>query len=1109
MFRRIFANLLNTKEILSFYSETSEIRQLLDTVRSGEKVRADVKGTIGSFRSVIASVIHQQTGHNLLIIMRDLDEVKYFQNDLESFLGEYRVDILPASFRNVLDTDHVENTSVQARAEVLLKLSKGDTGHILVTSHDALLEKVIAQDRVRSNQFEINIGDILDIDFLLEFMQEFHFQREDFVYEPGQFAIRGGIIDVFSYAHDLPFRFELNGREIESIRTFDPIGQLSVSEVRFTTIVPNIQNNEIAGEKQSIFKYLKKDWLIIGNELSTGIDALAMQYERAEPGEEDFLSIEEYRKAIRDHDVINFGRTFFRGGTEIEFHLTPQPSFGKNFEMLIRHLKENESSGITSLIFSDSNKQIERLDTIFEDLNAGFNIKPVFQPLSEGFLDKENKLACYTEHQIFDRHFQYKGKTFYSKNTALTIKELRDLKPGDFVVHIDHGVGVFQGLQKVEMAGRIQEAVRLSYKNDDLLYVNIGSLHKISKYTGKEGHQPKLNKLGSDAWSNLKRKTKKKVKDIARDLIKLYAKRKAEDGFAFSPDSYLQVELEASFLYEDTPDQAKATEDLKRDMESPHPMDRLICGDVGFGKTEVAIRAAFKAVTDSKQVAVLVPTTILAQQHYHTFKDRLEGLPCTVDYINRFRTKKQQTETLKNLEEGKVDIIIGTHRLLNKNINFSNLGLLIIDEEQKFGVAAKEKLKQLRVSVDTLTLTATPIPRTLHFSLMGARDLSVINTPPLNRQPIKTELHTFNKDILRDAIDREMERGGQVFVVHNRVRDIEEVASLIRGLCPDARVTVGHGQMHGDELENVMVQFVEGDYDVLVATTIIESGLDIPNANTIIINNAHFFGLSDLHQMRGRVGRSNKKAYCILFCPAIHSLTDDARRRLQAIEEFSDLGSGFNVALRDLDIRGAGNLLGGEQSGFISEIGFDMYHKILDEAIKELKEDEFSDLFKDEPHQDEIRECSVESDHDLAIPDHYVRNIAERLNLYNELSRISDEAKLEDYKTALEDRFGPLPSQVTGLLDSVRLKWLGMKIGFEKIRIKGKNVSCYFPPENDEKYYQSYGFKHILRYIQTDPRFRLEQKGPKLILRTAVEKSSVLAVIDRLVKLEPIKLSTP
>lgn len=1080
---------------------------MMDLLRSMEKVRADVKGTIGSFKALLTAVIWQQTDRNLLILLHDTEEAMYFQSDLESFLGEHSADLLPPSFRNPFDYQHRESSAIQSRAEVLLKLSKGNARQILCTSHEALVEKVISGERMQSNRFEVNTGDLLDIDFLLEFLQEYHFEREDFVYEPGQFAIRGGIIDVFSYSHDLPFRFELNGREIESIRTFDPVSQLSVSEVRFTTIVPNIQSDEIAGDKTSIFEYLKKNWLVIGNDLATGIEVLAGQYEKSDPPEADFLLVEAYRKAIRNHDIVNLGPAFFRGGSEIVFNQTPQPVYGKNFDQLIRHLKDLESKNIRSVVFSENNKQIERLDTIMEDMKAGFSIKPVFQGLSEGFLDKNNGIACYTEHQIFARHFRYRRKAAYSKNTALTIKELRDLKPGDFVVHIDHGIGVFQGLQKVEMGGRIQEAVRLSYRNDDLLYVNIGALHKISKYTGKEGHQPKLNKLGSDAWQNLKRKTKKKVKDIARDLIKLYAKRKAKDGFAFSPDSYLQVELEASFLYEDTPDQAKATEDVKRDMETPHPMDRLVCGDVGFGKTEVAIRAAFKAVSDSKQVAVLVPTTILAQQHYHTFKDRLEGLPCTVDYINRFRTRKQQTETLKNLEEGKVDIIIGTHRLLNKQIRFKDLGLLIIDEEQKFGVAAKEKLKELRVNVDTLTLTATPIPRTLHFSLMGARDLSVINTPPLNRQPIKTELHTFDKTMFRDAIERELERDGQVFVVHNRVRDIEDIASLVRELCPHARVATGHGQMHGDDLENVMVRFVEGDYDVLVATTIIESGLDIPNANTIIINNAHYFGLSDLHQMRGRVGRSNRKAYCMLFCPAIHTLTDDARRRLRAIEEFSDLGSGFNVALRDMDIRGAGNLLGGEQSGFITEIGFDMYHKILDEAIKELKEDEFADLFKNEVHEEEKRECSIEADLDLIIPDHYVRNISERLNLYNELSRIETEEKLQAFRDGLDDRFGELPEQVEGLLQSVELKWLGMQIGFEKIRIRGNQVTCYFPPEVDEKYYRSTLFEQILRYIQSDRRFRIEQKGHKLILRTHIEKKSVTAVIERLEKLLPVSVS--
>ena len=1037
-----------------------------------------VQNVLGSSNAFIVAGLFENLGKSIVIILPDKDTASYFKSDIENFLGENKTLFLPDSFAKPFYIHQPNSFNIQQRTEVLNGLYKRTNPYLLITYPEALAETVIPFEDLKKNRVEITINDQFDTDFIIEFLNEYHFEREDFVYEPGQYSIRGGIVDVFSFSFDFPYRIELNGNRIESIRAFDPVSQLSVKDLQFASIVPNITSEEIITQRTTVWDYIKDDSVVFTEDLQLCMDIIHHGMDKAS------LFYEEYKETgvkptllydppsfIQDRisrlRVIENGtRKVFQSGEPIDFKISSQPSFDKSFDLLISHLRHNDQAGITNLVFSETGKQIERLQSIFEDLSANVNFTPVYQGLSKGFLDGMGKMAYYTEHQIFNKYYRYKTKTRYTRNQALTLKELRDLVPGDFVVHIDHGVGKFEGLQKIEMAGTMQEAVRISYKNNDLLYVNIHSLHKISKYSGKEGNEPTLNKLGSDAWQNLKRKTKSKVKDIARDLIVLYAKRKAQSGYSFQPDSYLMTELEASFMYEDTPDQAKAIDDVKRDMETPHPMDRLVCGDVGFGKTEVAIRAAFKCTCDSKQVAILVPTTILAQQHYRTFKERLKDFPVKVDYLSRFRTAKQQKETLKNLADGKVDIVIGTHKLLGKDIKFHDLGLLIIDEEQKFGVAAKDRLKELRVNVDTLTLTATPIPRTLHFSILGARDLSIINTPPPNRQSVNTELHVFNKEILKSAIDHEITRGGQVFFVHNRVKDIYEIARLIEELCPRAKVCVGHGQLSGDALEDVMLKFVEGEYDVLVATTIIESGLDISNANTMIINNAHYFGLSDLHQMRGRVGRSNKKAYCYLFAPTIQMLTDEAKRRLKAIEEFSDLGSGFNVAMRDLDIRGAGNLLGGEQSGFIADIGFEMYHKILDEAVRELKQEEFSDMLDDKT-EPTIRDCQIETDLDIMIPDNYVRNISERLSLYNELARIGNEAELEQYTLRITDRFGKMPKQVNDLIQSVWLKWLGRKLGFEKIILKQKTLTAWFT--SDDLYFQGEVFGRILMYIKDNP----------------------------------------
>lgn len=1101
---------LNIKDLLQAYRLHPVVKALREGDAFSNSGKACFKGMSGSLPQLVFAAHYEASPQWMLWIADDATDAAYVKTDLDHLLGENKTLLLRSSYRKPFVNLLTQNNIVQERAEVLQTLQETDQPKIVITDPEALAEKLIERDQLLKNQFKISVGETLDYEFFIELMHTYHFEREDFVFEAGQFSIRGGILDVFSFSHEQPYRLELNGAQIESIRLFDPHSQISEKEVPYAIVLPNIEHEEIAGERVSLFDHLPKDCLVIGEELEGVLyriqEGISQLMNTEDLGGREVMALydhpDELKKRLSKLMVAELGsRSLFRGPV-LEVKSKPQPLFQKNFQLMIAHLQSYQEKNYALLIFSETNKQIERLHTIFDDLEAGIHFSPIYHGLSQGFIDEELSLCCYSEHQIFDRHYQYRVKQRYSKNQALTLQELKGLKPGDYVVHIDHGIGKFQGLQKIEMGGRIQEAVRIMYKNEDLLYVNIGSLHKISKFVSKDGHEPAVNKLGSPAWQKLKSKTKNKVKDIARDLIRLYAARKAKPGFTYAPDSYLQVELEASFLYEDTPDQAKATEEVKADMESAHPMDRLVCGDVGFGKTEVAVRAAFKAVTDSKQVAVLVPTTILAQQHYRTFRNRLEGFPCTVDYINRFRTSAQQKESLRRLKEGEVDIIIGTHRLLGKDIQFKDLGLIIIDEEQKFGVSAKEKLKSLRVNVDTLTLTATPIPRTLHFSLMGARDLSIINTPPPNRQPVETSLHTFDPAVFKKAVSYELSRDGQVFVVHNRVKDIEELADMIRREVPGARVVVGHGQMAGDELENVMVRFVEGDYDVLVATTIIESGLDIPNANTIIINNAHFFGLSDLHQMRGRVGRSNQKAYCYLISPPIHTLPEDSRRRMQAIEEFSDLGSGFNVAMRDLDIRGAGNLLGGEQSGFISEIGFDMYHKILDEAIQELKEEEFNEVFDDEQAPSVQTECYVETDFDIMIPDDYVSNISERLKLYTELSNLRDEKALEEYRNELKDRFGKLPEPVKDLISSMYLKWSAENVGFERMLIKNRKMVATFLNERHQRYYESDKFGKVIRSIQEYPSLFKLRQGKQSLQLIAEDVGSIEDALQLLRALE-------
>ena len=1102
---RIFAPVLNIRDILERYKADERVQALANALTASKNPRVQLRGLVGSGDSAMAVALYFLQHQHMIFVLPEREEAGYFQADLENLTGK-EVLLFPSSYRKPFEFTQPDSSNVLARAEVLNELNHStEFGQLIVTYPEALAEKVIDRASLEKNTLEIAVNNKLSIDFINEFLVEYDFDRVDFVYEPGQFSIRGGIVDIFSFSHELPYRVEFFGDLIESIRTFEIESQLSVEQVKSITIVPNVQSKFLTENNISLLEYVDAGTQVWIKDVQFTLDIIQEGHKKANQlwkalSAEDknknpdwidpkfsFTDEKLIASQLSDFPVVEFGKQFFyTPNATVNFDMRPQPSFNKDFSLLIHNFKNNEAEKIENFILTDSARQVERLYAILDDLDKTVKFTPISISIREGFVDREQHLACYTDHQIFDRYYKYKLKKGYQRSQAITLKELRELKPGDYVTHIDHGIGKYAGLEKVDVSGKLQEMIRLVYADNDLLYVNINSLNRISKYSGKEGTVPKMNKLGTDTWERLKKTTKKKVKDIARDLIKLYAVRKTKEGNAFSPDSYLQTELEASFIYEYTPDQEKATADLKRDMESPHPMDRLICGDVGFGKTEVAIRAAFKAVADSKQVAILVPTTILAAQHFKTFSDRLKGFPCNIDYVNRFKSSGQIKTTLEKLKEGKVDIIIGTHRLVSKDVKFKDLGLMIIDEEQKFGVSTKEKLKQMRANVDTLTLTATPIPRTLHFSLMGARDLSIISTPPPNRQPVVTELHVFNDKLIKEAVEFEINRDGQVFFIHNRVQDLPQLGAMIHKLVPKARIGIAHGQLEGDALEDVMLKFVNGEYDVLVATTIIEAGLDIPNANTIIINHAHMFGLSDLHQMRGRVGRSNKKAYCYLLSTPLSTLTNEARKRLSAIEEFSDLGSGFNVAMRDLDIRGSGNLLGAEQSGFIAEIGFEMYHKILDEAIQELKEEEFKDVFDEEKPKPFISFTQIDTDLEILIPNEYVTSLSERYNLYADLSKLENEVELEAFEQQLHDRFGPIPPQVSALLNTMRLQWLGKAIGFEKISLKKGVLRGYFLTNQQSAYFESDVFRQVLSFVQGNPR-RTNLKEVKNSLRLSID----------------------
>jgi transcription-repair coupling factor (superfamily II helicase) len=1075
---------VKANDFLSIYKADGLIKTVAEGIRASKPQNIRVKGLSGSLDAVLVATTFKLHPQDYIVVLQDREEAAYFQNDLQNLLDR-EVLLFPMSYKRAYEYDETENANILMRAEILNRLAGKTTPEILVTYPEALSEKVINKRSLASNTFTVKLGEKLDIAFLEEFLHNYDFEKTDFVYEAGQFAVRGGIIDIFSFANDLPCRIELFGDEVDSIRTFEPGSQLSVTKLDKVNIIPNVQTKLVQEERQSLLEYIAADTKLWFKDVQLTKDIVQKSFERAEASFDKILKASGAQVVSSPEKLFDGGDTFLertKAFTRVEFGSrfilenarsfdypsSAQPSFNKNFELLAANLYDHQMQNISNFIAADMPRQLERLRGVFEEINSELRFQPLEFSLREGFVDNNLKVLCYTDHQIFERFHRYRAKEKFTKSKALTLRELYTLQPGDFVTHIDYGIAKFAGLEKRDVNGHDQEAIRLVYRDDDLLYVSIHSLHKISKYSGKEGTPPVMSKLGTQEWETKKSKVKKRVKDIAKELIELYAKRKTAPGFAYSQDGFLQAELESSFIYEDTSDQAKATEDVKKDMQNPHPMDRLVCGDVGFGKTEVAVRAAFKAATEGKQVAVLVPTTILAMQHYRTFRDRLANFPVRVEYVSRFKTDADIKKIIAETKEGKVNILIGTHRIVSKDVEFKDLGLLIIDEEQKFGVKVKDRLKELKVNVDVLTLTATPIPRTLHFSLMGARDLSIIATPPPNRQPVTTELHTFSEEIIRDAVSNELRRGGQVFFVYNRVSDIESVANIIYRLVPDARIGIGHGQMDGDKLEKVMVKFIDGEYDVLVSTNIIESGLDIPNANTIIINQAHMFGLSDLHQMRGRVGRSNKKAYCYLLTPPASALSADSRKRLSALEEFSDLGDGFKVAMRDLDIRGAGNMLGAEQTGFISDLGFDTYHKILDDAVQELKETDFKELFASDLAEKAkliVQDCVIETDLEILIPESYIASTTERLQLYARLDSIPDEEQLMKFTDEMRDRFGPVPPSVEELINTVRLRWLGEKLGFEKLSLKNEKLRAHFISTKDA-YFSSDIFGQILAFVQ-------------------------------------------
>ncbi|MDG1805125.1 transcription-repair coupling factor [Flavicella sp.] len=1099
---------------ISQANHTQKIAEILST----EKNHIHISNLLGSSLAFNIAEIFKKNEKPFLIILNNKEDAAYFLNDIEEILGKKNVLFYPGSYRRPYQIEETDNANILLRAEVLNRINSQKKPAVIITYPTALFEKVVTKKELEKNTLKITAEDQISLEFVNEVLFEYEFNRVDFVSEPGEFAVRGGIIDVFSFSNDEPYRIEFFGDEVDSIRTFDIESQLSTSSLKKVHIMPNVENKQLQENRESFFKYISNNTIVFTKTTDILFDKLDSLYKKSEEAFENlnntvkqfspnelFINSASLKKDLLEYSRVSISTNQKESDSKdaFNFNTKPQPSFNKQFNLLVEDLNANTANGITNYLCCMNEKQTQRFHDILssfteDDSQVEVKYKAIVFPLHEGFIDYENNIACYSDHQIFERYHKFNLKNNNSKKQSITLKELTNLEGGDYVTHMDHGVGKFGGLQKIDVEGNKQEAIKLIYGDRDILYISIHSLHKISKFNGKDGTPPKIYKLGSGAWKKIKQKTKARVKEIAFNLINLYAKRKLEKGFQYNQDSYLQHELEASFMYEDTPDQFKATQDVKKDMEGEQPMDRLVCGDVGFGKTEVAIRAAFKAADNGKQVAILVPTTILAFQHFKTFSERLEDFPITVEYLNRFRTTKQRNEVIKGLKDGQVDIVVGTHQLVSKKVEFKDLGLLIIDEEQKFGVGVKDKLKTIKENVDTLTLTATPIPRTLQFSLMAARDLSVITTPPPNRHPIETNVIRFNEEELRDALTYEISRGGQAYFVHNRVDNIKEVAGMIQRLVPDAKIGIGHGQMDGKKLEELMLAFMRGDFDVLVATTIIESGLDVPNANTIFINNANNFGLSDLHQMRGRVGRSNKKAFCYFITPPYHMMTDEARKRIEALELFSDLGSGINIAMKDLEIRGAGDLLGGEQSGFINDIGFDTYQKILKEAISELKENEFKELYPtDETVAKEyVKDIQIDTDFEILFPDDYINIVSERLLLYNELGELENEIQLKEFEKKLIDRFGEIPSQVDDLLDSVRIKWLAKKLGIEKLILKKKRMIGYFLSDQQSEFYNTEEFNSMLKYVQ---------KNSKMCVMKEKETKNGLRLLVTFIKIDSVK----
>ena len=1073
---------MEAKDIQHLFASHPGVDALIRLKEEGGNKHALLEGFIGSSAAMILSGLRERVPEQtFFVVMSDAEEAGYFYHDMVQMSGEKNTLFFPSSFRRALKYGQEDDANRILRTEVMSRLSsrRRKEGLIIVTHPDAIAEKVASQSDLEKKTLSIAVGDSISRDDVEKKLAGLKFKEVTYVYEPGEFAVRGSLIDIFSFSSEYPYRIDFFGDEVESIRTFEVESQLSKERVEEVSIVPKITG----GENIPITGFLPKNTILITKDSSfvkgsieklnsEGFTLQARLSESELPEMPELMSgseFEEFSKRVKHWELRTHANST---STKVKFDTSPQPLFHKDFDLVSQSFKEYIAKGYSIMLLTDDLHQAERLKAIFEDRGDDIEFTPVEHTIHEGFCDNTLKKAFFTDHQLFGRFHNYRLRSDRARSgkVAMTIKELKEFGIGDYIVHIDHGVGKFGGLVRIPNGSSTQEAIKLIYKNDDVVFVSIHNLHKISKYRGKEGEPPSVNKLGTGAWERMKERTKKKIKDIARDLIKLYSQRYKEEGFAFSPDSYLQNELEASFIYEDTPDQLKATNEVKRDMERRRPMDRLICGDVGFGKTEVAIRAAFKAATDGKQVAVLVPTTVLAYQHYLTFKERLKEFPCNIEYLSRARSTATTKKILEEIKEGKVDIVIGTHKLTGKEVKFKDLGLLIIDEEQKFGVAVKEKLRQFKVNVDTLTMTATPIPRTLQFSIMGARDLSMIQTPPPNRYPIHTEIQTFDAEVIKEAIGFELSRNGQVFFITNRISGMDELAHMIRRHVPDARVCIGHGQMEPAELEKILYGFINHDYDVLIATSIVENGIDIPNVNTIIINQAQNFGLSDLHQMRGRVGRGKRKAFCYMLTPPRESLNSDARRRLEAIESFSELGSGMHIAMQDLDIRGAGNLLGAEQSGFIADLGYETYQKILAEAVRELKDEEFNDILtQEEENTNEleryVKECFVESDLELLFPALYVPDSNERILLYRELDSITEERDIIAFKARMKDRFGQIPPQAEELIRMVTLRRKAQSLGVEKIYLKGGKMNLFLVDTRNERYYTSETFGRIMSYI--------------------------------------------